>query len=116
MGAWCHSPRPRRPHTAEPVDGAWRWTPVDGRLSRSSGRGHDGAVSRNLGSSRVHPSTPTAVRATRPGWRDPRLWVGVLIVAVSVVAGARVLAAADDTVAVWAVAADAGPGAALTEA
>jgi hypothetical protein len=44
------------------------------------------------------------------------LWVGVLIVAVSVVAGSRLLAAADDTVAVWAVAADAGPGAALTEA
>ncbi len=43
------------------------------------------------------------------------MWVGLLIVAVSVVAGARLLAAADDTVAVWAVAADAGPGAALTE-
>ena len=39
-------------------------------------------MSRNLGSSRVHPSTPTAVRATRPGWRDPRLWVGILIVAI----------------------------------
>jgi hypothetical protein len=39
--------------------------------------------------------------------------VGVLIVAVSVVAGARLLAAADDTVAVWAVSADAGPGARL---
>lgn len=58
---------------------------------------------------------PPAARATTPGWRDPRLWVGLLIVAVSVVAGSRLLAAADDTVAVWAVAADAGPGAALTE-
>ena len=61
------------------------------------------------------PATPTpvppATRATRSGWRDPRLWVGLLIVAVSVVAGARLLAAADDTVAVWAVATDAGPGA-----
>ncbi len=56
---------------------------------------------------------PPATRATRPGWRDPRLWVGVLIVAVSVVAGARLLAAADDTVSVWAVAADTGPGAQL---
>ncbi len=55
-----------------------------------------------------------AVRATTPGWRDPRLWIGLLIVGVSVVAGARVLAAADDTVAVWSVAADAGPGAELT--
>ena len=56
---------------------------------------------------------PPATRASRPGWRDPRLWVGVLIVAVSVVAGARLLAAADDTVSVWAVAGDAGPGAEL---
>lgn len=56
---------------------------------------------------------PAAARATRSGWRDPRLWVGLLIVAVSVVAGARLLASADDTVAVWAVAADAGPGARL---
>lgn len=59
---------------------------------------------------------PPATRATRAGWRDPRLWVGVLIVAVSVVAGARLLAAADDTVTVWAVAADAGPGARLDPA
>ncbi|WP_395693015.1 hypothetical protein [Nocardioides sp.] len=56
---------------------------------------------------------PAATRAHRSGWRDPRLWVGLLIVAVSVVAGARLLASADDTVAVWAVAADAGPGARL---
>jgi hypothetical protein len=43
------------------------------------------------------------------------MWVGLLIVAVSVVAGARLLSAADDTVAVWAVATDAGPGATLDE-
>ncbi len=63
----------------------------------------------NLGTEQV----PAATRATAPGWRDPRMWVGLLIVAVSVVVGARVLAAADDTVAVWAVSADAGPGAEL---
>ncbi len=56
---------------------------------------------------------PAAIRATRSGWRDPRLWIGLLVVAVSVVAGARLLAAADDTVSVWAVATDAGPGARL---
>jgi len=60
-------------------------------------------------------TVPPASRASTPGWRDPRLWIGVLIVAVSVVAGSRLLAAADDTVAVWAVSADAGPGAALSE-
>ena len=43
-----------------------------------------------------------------PGWRDPRLWIGIAIVAVSVVAGARLLAAADDSVTVWAAAADLG--------
>lgn len=43
------------------------------------------------------------------------MWVGVAIVAVSVVAGARLLAAADDSVAVWAVASDLGPGDRLTE-
>ncbi|WP_051549535.1 hypothetical protein [Nocardioides sp. URHA0032] len=59
---------------------------------------------------------PPATRATRSGWRDPRLWIGLLIVAASVVAGARLLAAADDTVAVWAVASDAGPGARLDPA
>lgn len=57
---------------------------------------------------------PPATRAARPGWRDPRLWVGVLLVAVSVVAGARILAAADDSVSVWTLATDVGPGAVLT--
>lgn len=55
------------------------------------------------------------MRAARAGWRDPRLWVGLLLVAGSVVLGARVLAAADDTVAVWAVTDDVGPGATLGE-
>ncbi|MCW2792436.1 MAG: hypothetical protein JWO76_1534 [Nocardioides sp.] len=50
------------------------------------------------------------MRATTPGWRDPRLWIGVLIVAVSVVAGARLLGSADDTVSVWAAATDLGAG------
>lgn len=74
----------------------------------------------NLGTARAPVNgaavapVPPATRAARPGWRDPRLWVGVLLVAVSVVAGARLLAAADDTVPVWAVAVDAGPGTVLT--
>jgi len=67
-------------------------------------------VSRNLGSSGV----PMAVRASRPGRRDPRLWIGVLIVAASVVAGARLLAAADDTVSVWAATRDMGAGDSVT--
>lgn len=58
---------------------------------------------------------PPAVRASTPGWRDPRMWVGVAIVAVSVVGGARLLAAADDTVAVWGVVSDMGAGAQVAE-
>jgi hypothetical protein len=46
-------------------------------------------------------STPPARRAQPGGWRDPRLIAGVVIVAVCVLLGAHVLAAADDTVAVW---------------
>jgi hypothetical protein len=48
------------------------------------------------------PGTPPALRVRRPGWRDPRLVAGVVLVAASVLLGARLLAAADDTVAVWA--------------
>lgn len=83
----------------------------------TAGGGHHGRVS--LGTTpRSAPAAeavavPPATRSARAGWRDPRLWVGLLIVAVSVVAGARLMAAADDTVSVWAVAADAGPGARL---
>lgn len=54
------------------------------------------------------------MRAAAPGWRDPRLWVGAAIVAVSVIAGARLMAAADDSVPVWAVASDLGPGDTVT--
>lgn len=57
------------------------------------------------------PATPPpATRATRPGWRDPRLWIGVLIVALSVVAGARLVGAADESVPVWAVGHDMAAG------
>lgn len=75
--------------------------------------GHDGSV-KTLGrdsgatsatghtSRQAVPPAPAA-RASRPGWKDPRLWVGLLIVAASIVAGARLFAAADDSVQVWAV-------------
>jgi hypothetical protein len=56
------------------------------------------------------PYTPAAVRAARPGWRDPRLWIGVAIVAASVLVGAKFLGDADDSVAVWSVSDDMGAG------
>ena len=49
---------------------------------------------------------PAARRHQRPGWRDPRILVGIVIVAASVLLGVRVLAAADNTVGVWALTKD----------
>lgn len=57
---------------------------------------------------------PPATRGTRPGWRDPRLWTGVALVVCSVVLGARVVGAADDTVTMWAVRSDKAPGEVIT--
>ncbi|MCY7400565.1 MAG: hypothetical protein LH477_06355 [Nocardioides sp.] len=57
---------------------------------------------------------PAATRSTSPGWRDPRLWVGVVLVTGSVVAGARIMAGADDTTAVWAASGDLVAGQMLT--
>ncbi len=58
--------------------------------------------------------TPTARRAAAPGWRDPRLWIGVAVVAASVLVGALVLGTSDDTVAVWAATDTMGQGHTLT--
>src|SRR6476661_8363421 len=72
--------------------------------------GDDGSVSRNLGMT----DTSTARRASAPGWRDPRLWIGIAVVAASVLAGALVLGTSDDSVPVWAANDTMGPGHALT--
>jgi hypothetical protein len=61
---------------------------------------HDEAV--NLGITSMTAPTPAARRASAPGWRDPRLWVGLVIVAASVLVGSLVLGSSDDTVPVWA--------------
>jgi hypothetical protein len=84
---------------------------------------HDVRVTTTLGSETrrsggsahlvANPVMP-AQRASPPGWRDPRLWLGVAIIAVSVVAGARLLSAADNTTAVLAVDADLAPGDSIT--
>jgi hypothetical protein len=60
---------------------------------------------------RPDAAVPRATRSHRPGWRNPRLLLGIVLVAGSVVLGARLLAAADDTVAVWSVAHDLPAGA-----
>jgi len=57
---------------------------------------------------------PAATRAVTPGWRDPRLWIGVVLVTGSVVAGARLLSGADDMTAVWSASGDLVAGQTLT--
>lgn len=47
------------------------------------------------------PVSPPAVRLHRPGWRDPRLLVGIVLVAGSVALGSGLVAAAADTVPVY---------------
>ena len=68
-------------------------------------------VSRNLGKT----DAPPAARAGRPGWRDPRLWIGVALVAASVLAGARLLGGADRTIEVWAASGDLAAGQPVSE-
>ncbi len=70
------------------------------------------SVSRDLGTL----DAPPAVRARGPGWRDPRLWLGIALVTVSVLVGARLLGGADDTVEVWSADADLAAGQPVTEA
>lgn len=67
-------------------------------------------VSMNLGTM----DAPPAVRATRPGWRDPRLWIGVALVVASVLIGARLVGSAQQTTEVWAARADLAAGQPVT--
>jgi hypothetical protein len=59
-------------------------------------------------------AAPAARRLGSSRWRDPRLAVGIILVAGSVVLGARVVASADDTVAVWTLRNDVSEGTRLT--
>jgi hypothetical protein len=61
------------------------------------------------------PASPSATRLSTPGWLDTRLVLGVLLVLVSVVIGARVLAAADRSEQVWMTTRDLAPGSVLAE-
>lgn len=63
-------------------------------------------VSRSHDPDQTSSFTPSARRASPPSWRDPRLVVGVTVIALSVLLGAKLLGAADDSVAVWAVRTD----------
>ncbi len=88
---------------------------------KSRASGNDGAVPRNASRTPARASArpgdvPAATRPTTPGWRDPRLWIGVVLVTGSVVAGARILSGADDMTPVWSASGDLVPGQVLTAA
>ncbi|MGI8537641.1 MAG: hypothetical protein ACR2K2_14440 [Mycobacteriales bacterium] len=60
--------------------------------------------------------SPKATRLAAPGWLDGRLVLGVLLVLVSVVVGARVLSSADRSQLVWATTGDLAVGSQLADA
>ena len=59
------------------------------------------------------PSVP-AQRNRRARWKDGRLVLGVLLVAITALAGAKLLSAADDTTTIWAAKHDLQAGTTLT--
>ncbi|HEV2088111.1 MAG TPA: SAF domain-containing protein [Cryptosporangiaceae bacterium] len=61
------------------------------------------------------PASPPAARQPLPSWLDFRLVAGVLLVLISVLTGARVVASADQTTRVWAVDTDLAAGTVLTQ-
>lgn len=60
------------------------------------------------------PASPPAARAGRPWWRDGRVIGGILIVVISAIVGARLMASGDDTVPVWQVDRDVAAGTVLS--
>lgn len=62
----------------------------------------------------VSTTTPPATRSKRPTWREPRILIGVALIAVSVLLGAKLMAALDDTVAVFVVKDNLAKGSLLT--
>ena len=58
---------------------------------------------------------PTAARLRQPSWRDTRLVVGVVLVLLSMAIGAKVVAAADDTVPMYAAVGSLVPGQPVTQ-
>jgi hypothetical protein len=68
----------------------------------------------STGPSRQVPVSPRAARLASPSWLDGRLVLGVLLVLVSVLVGAKVLAGAEASQRVWVASRDLAPGTVLT--
>jgi hypothetical protein len=69
---------------------------MPGRGQLVGTRPHEGS-----GTPASAPDSPVARRRTGSRWRDPRLLVGLVVVAACALLGGRLFAAADDTVGVW---------------
>ncbi len=65
---------------------------------------------------RTAPAPPPAARLRRPTWRDPRLLVGVVVVALSVALGSWAVTTASGTVAVYAAGSALTPGSTVATA
>lgn len=63
----------------------------------------------------MHESSPVAGRLRRPGWKDPRLLVGILLIVVAIVGVSAIVQGADRTVAYYAANATLTPGMVLEE-
>lgn len=63
----------------------------------------------------MHESSPVAGRLRRPGWKDPRLLVGVLLIAVAIVGVSAIVQGADRTVAYYTADSTLTPGTVLEE-
>ena len=59
-------------------------------------------------------ATP-ATRNKRPSWRDPRIIAGIVLIAASVLIGAKLMASLDDTVGVWAMREDLSKGSKIAD-
>lgn len=75
-----------------------------------------GTTAPSPGTASTVAASPTPRRLRGPSWLDLRLIVGVLLVLASVVVGARVVGAADESVTVWAAARDLSAGTTLRSA
>ena len=63
----------------------------------------------------MHESSPVAGRLRRPGWKDPRLLVGIFLIAVAIVGVSAIVQGADRTVAYYAADTTLTPGTVLGE-
>lgn len=61
------------------------------------------------------PASPVGARLRRPGWRDPKLLIGVLMIAGAVALGSWAVSAAEASTPVWVARASITPGDALGE-